>query len=93
MPKNKINFQEIEKTINNIKVLSDTVRSNLQGIDNLITDNVATGQGIWDGASATNYKEKWSILSEKVPTYINMFEEQATNLENYLKIISKTEEE
>ncbi len=93
MPSNKINFQEVEKTINNIKVLSDNVRSNLQGVDNLITDNVATGQGIWDGASATNYKEKWSDLSEKVPTYINMFEEQATNLENYLKIITKTEED
>ena len=47
MPSNKINFQEVEKTINNIKVLSDNVRSNLQGVDNLITDKLPLEFSSW----------------------------------------------
>ena len=56
-----------------------------------LKDNIATNIGIWDGASATAYKNQWESLSEKIPSYITTFEEQAISLSEYSKKMKSTE--
>ena len=66
MKSDKINFNDLENSIKKIEELSDSIRMSLQGADNIIKDNIATNIGIWDGASATAYKNQWESLSEKI---------------------------
>ena len=58
MKSDKINFNDLENSIKKIEELSDSIRMSLQGADNIIKDNIATNIGIWDGASATAYKNQ-----------------------------------
>ena len=62
MKSDKINFNDLENSIKKIEELSDSIRMSLQGADNIIKDNIATNIGIWDGASATAYKNQWESL-------------------------------
>ena len=91
MKSDKINFNDLENSIKKIEELSDSIRMSLQGADNIIKDNIATNIGIWDGASATAYTNQWESLSEKIPSYITTFEEQAISLSEYSKKMKSTE--
>ena len=91
MKNDKINFNDLETSIKKIEELSDEVRLALQGADNIIKDNIATNIGIWDGASATAYKNQWETISANIPSYIKTFEEQALTLSEYSKRMKSTE--
>ena len=82
---NKIEFQTIESKLNNLNTTIDRCTSSLQKMDSLVRENINSGKGIWDGESASQYKNDWENISEEIPKIIELITTQASNLETLLK--------
>ena len=80
----KINFEELDNSLNNIKSLTETIRANLTGIDNIINENINTGVGILDGNSGEVFKKKWELLREDIPSIFDALSIQENNLETFI---------
>ena len=89
---NTINFEELNKSLVNLKLQADIVKDSIIIMNNLVTNNINTGAGIWDGPSASAYKTKWNSLNEELPTFIDDFRKQADNLELFINTMKNTEE-
>ena len=61
-------------------------------MNTLIKENINSGMGIWDSNLASFYRKRWEVLSEEFPTIIYTFNQQATNLENFINNMKKVEE-
>ena len=86
---NKIEKEELENKIGQIKKLSIEVKNSFIKFDDLIDQNVNSGKGIWDGEDAKVYKEEWENQKENIPNIINIYNNQAENIENILKMTSQ----
>ena len=85
-PMNKIEYIELEKKVNQIEELANSVEETFKKIDDLINDNVNSGKGIWDGIDAESFKNEWFNLKENDPAITNIFRIQANNINEVLKI-------
>ena len=84
-----INYNELEKSLNKIKDLSEKVKYNLMCIDSIIEENINSGVGILDGNSGELFKKRWDYLKEDVPSSIETFINQANNLELFISSFKK----
>ena len=83
---NKIEYEELKNKINEVNDLTTKVENNFKKIDNIITENINTGKGIWDGEEAQNFKNEWSNLKENIPNIVDIYKKQAQNIENVLEM-------
>jgi len=89
---NTLNYSAAQQSLNVLKNLAEEVRTNLNNINNLITQNVNTGDGLWDGNSASNFLNNWGDVAKDIPTYITYLENQVENLSEFIKEISTPDE-
>ena len=82
--KEKIDFNELENSLNKIKNIIDNVKNNLTSMDELINENINNGSGILDGNSGELFIQKWEKIKEDIPSSINEIESQANNLETFI---------
>ena len=82
--KEKINFTELEVSLNNIKNLVDKMNHDLTSINTTINEHINSGEGILDGNSGVIFKNKWDEISKDIPTVIGFLKDQQTNLENLI---------
>lgn len=92
MGNNTLNYSAAQASLNNLKQLAETVRSNLVGMNTLIRDNVNSNVGVWDGQSAAAFTGRWDELSNDIPKFCTYLENQADNLAEFLKQISIADE-
>ena len=85
MAGNTLNFSEIEQKLVRIRELGDTVEKALNGISQLINENVNTGKGVFDGTVATQFMSKWQELDRQLPGFIQDIKKQAANVEIAIK--------
>ena len=85
-------FNELDKSLLNLKELTEKVNKNLTNVNALIKDNINTGSGIWDSEQAKLYRERWDVLMEEIPDIIKTFSQQETNLSQFMSNMKKTEE-
>ena len=79
-----INFIELEKSLNRLKNLTESVSRNLTEVNSIVNENVNSGVGVWDSTQAALYKERWNQLSEEFPEIINVFQKQEANLLSFI---------
>ena len=89
---NTVNFDELNKSLTNLKVISESVKNYLTSMNNLVEENINTGSGVWDGPSAATFKTKWNSIKDEIPTFIDDFNKQAENLELFINTMKKGEE-
>ena len=89
---NTVNFDELNKSLTNLKIISESVKNSLTSMNNLVEENINTGSGVWDGPSAANFKTKWNSIKDEIPTFIDDFNKQAENLELFINTMKKGEE-
>ena len=88
----KVAFTELDKSLLNLKELTVKINKNLNDVNILVKDNINTGSGVWDSDMAKLYRERWDALMEDVPDIIKTFQQQSTNLSNFIENMKKTEE-
>ena len=88
---NSINKDKILSNLVEINQLTEQTKTSLNNMDSLIKENKNTNKGIWDGESAEEYLKEWNKLAEEIPSIIEIFEQQATNLNTLLTEIKKAE--
>ena len=88
----KVAFTELDKSLLNLKELTDKINKNLNDVNNLIKEHINTGSGIWDSEMAKLYRERWDALMENMPDIIKTFQQQETNLSTFIENMKKTEE-
>ena len=89
---NTVNFDELNKSLINLKIQAEIVKESLTSMNNLVEDNINTGAGIWDGPSASTLKTRWEIIKDEIPTLIDNIKTQADNLDLFINTTKKTEE-
>ena len=88
----KVEFTELEKSLVTLKQLTEKVDKNLSNVNNLLKENINTGAGVWDSEEAAQYRERWETFMEEFPDIIKTFQQQETNLEQFISNMKKTEE-
>ena len=86
---NKIEYIELENKVKQIEELSNTVENTFKKMDYLVSNNVNSGKGIWDGEEAGNFKNEWEELKESIPEVTNIFRTQANNISNVIEITTE----
>lgn len=84
MSTNTLQYTEVSNAITRIETLTDSVKTTLDNINNLITDTVNTGQGVWDGQSANSFLSKWNDFAYDIPSFVAAFRKQANNVQTIL---------
>ena len=92
MKEENIEFNELEKSLLNIKQLTEKMSKTLESVDGLIKDNINNGSGVWDSQTAELYRSRWDLLSQEFPTIIETFSQQEENLNQFITNMKKTEE-
>ena len=92
MVEENIELSELEKSLLNIKQLTDKMSHILDNVNSLIKDNINTGAGVWDSKTAELYRARWDNLSSDFPTIIQTFTQQEENLNQFITNMKKTEE-
>ncbi len=87
-----VSFTELDKSLLNLKELTEKISKNLDNVNILVRDNINTGRGVWDSDMAKLYRDRWESLMEEFPEIIKTFQQQETNLANFIENMKKTEE-
>lgn len=87
----KLSYSEIQTIIANMRTYGEEMKTNLTGCNNLVKEDVNTGKGIWDGASASQFATKFDALSDQIPTLLQSVFTQADLLEAALKKIAEAD--
>ena len=87
-----INIVELEKSLQNIKELTEKMTRTLVNVNSIIKENVNSGIGIWDSQTADVYRTRWESLMEEFPGIVLIFNQQASNLEQLINNMKKVEE-
>ena len=87
----KLNYSEIQTLIANMRSYGEEMKTNLTGCNNLVKEDINTGKGIWDGASASQFATKFDELSNEIPTLLQTVFTQADLLEAALKKIAEVD--
>ena len=90
--KEAVDFEELNKSLNNIKALTKKMKNSLESIDNLIMDNINNSTGILDGNVANEFLKKWESVREDIPSTIDSINKQELNLEMFLNSMKKENE-
>lgn len=77
---NTLEYGSAKTSLNNLYQYAETVRTNLNKINNMIDEDVNTGIGIWDGESASKFRTNWKVLADDIPQFIDSFNKQVANL-------------
>ena len=91
--KNIIEIDILKTKLTTLEQLTERVSTNLNNMNVVIEETVATGKGIWDGESANQFKASWSSLNEDIPSFIEVFEKQTSNLNIFINKISSVNED
>ena len=86
-----IELAELEKSLINLKTLTEKMGRNLDRVNMLIRDNINSGAGVWDSEAASLYRQRWESLMEDFPKVVETFRQQETNLEQFLLNMKKVE--
>ena len=84
-----IEFVELQKSLVNLKQLTEKMTNNLNNVNTLIRDNINSGVGVWDSDLASSYRVRWESLMEEFPNVISTFHQQAQNLESFINNMKK----
>ncbi|MBR6136563.1 MAG: hypothetical protein IKQ06_00215 [Bacilli bacterium] len=87
-----INIEELEKSLLNIKNLTERMSKNLLNTNQLIRDSINNGSGVWDGEAAGLYRSRWESIMSDFPDVIQTFQKQEANLETFIENMKKVEE-
>ena len=87
-----IEFLELQKSLNNLKQLTEKIDHNLNNVNSLVKDTINSGIGVWDSELAGQYRARWETLMEEFPDIISTFQQQALNLEMFVNNMKKVEE-
>ena len=90
--KETVDFEELNKSLNNIKSSTEKMKNSLGCIDNLIMDNINNSTGILDGNVASEFLKKWEAVREEIPSTIDTINKQELNLEMFLSSMKKENE-
>ena len=90
--KETVNFEVLNKSLNNIKNLTDKMKNSLECIDSLIMDNINNNTGILDGNVASEFLKKWETIKEDIPSSIDAINKQELNLELFISSMKKENE-
>ncbi len=90
--KETVNFEVLNKSLNNIKNLTDKMKNSLECIDSLIMDNINNNTGIFDGNVASEFLKKWETIKEDIPSSIDAINKQELNLELFISSMKKENE-
>ncbi len=88
----KLEMIELEKSLVNLKQLSEKMNHTLTSINTIVKDNINTGTGIWDSDLAADYRARWDTLMDEFPTVLYTFKQQEANLEIFINNMKKVEE-
>ncbi len=88
---NKTEYEALKDKVQQIYDLTIKVEDAFNKLDKLVTENVNSGKGIWDGVDANKYKIEWDKIKEDIPSSINIFKIQADNIEKILSEKNKDE--
>ena len=61
MTGDKLNYSEIQALIKAMRENGTKMKTNLDGCNNLVKEDINTQKGIWDGASASEFATKYEI--------------------------------
>ena len=86
--KNIVEIDKLKTKLTSLEELTERVSTNLNNMNTAIEETVATGKGIWDGESANQFKASWSSVNEEIPSFIEVFEKQANNLNSFINKMS-----
>ncbi len=89
---NELNFEQIKEILADIKTSSEETRTSLQDIDKEIKESVGTNGTAWDGVAATEFRQSWDELAEKIPSFITTVENQVRNISTVIEKMSATDE-
>ena len=78
--KNRLEYEKISNKLNELKELTERVEKNLLNMNELITETVDQGIGIWDGESANQFRTSWSNVENEIPSYVDVFQKQINNI-------------
>ena len=78
--KNRLEYEKISNKLNELKELTERVEKNLLNMNELITETVDQGIGIWDGESANQFRTSWSNVENELPSYVDVFQKQINNI-------------
>ena len=67
MAGDKLNYSEIQALIKAMRENGTKMKTNLDACNNLVKEDINTGRGIWDGASASEFATKFDALSDQIP--------------------------
>ena len=90
--KETVNFEVLNKSLNNIKNLTDKMKNSLECIDSLIMDNINNNTGIFDSNVARKLLKKWETIKEDIPSSIDAINKQELNLELFISSMKKENE-
>ena len=88
-----IEFDPLEKSLLQIKQLTERMAKNLEKVNQVVNENINTGDGIWDSEQASLYRTKWEVAMKEFPIILKTFQQQEANLENFLENMKKVEEQ
>ncbi len=86
-----INFEELDKSLQNLKDLTEKMSKNLVNVNNIIKDTMNSGAGVWDSRTAELYRIRWEALMEEFPEIIQVFNKQSLNLEQFINNMKKVD--
>ena len=87
-----VELNSLETSLNNIKTMTEKLTHSINNINRLIIENVNSGVGVWDSESAEYFRTRWDNLMEEVPTVIEIFKSQESNLDKVVQNMKSIEE-
>lgn len=88
---NTLEYGSAQTSLNNLYEYAETVRTKLTEMNDMIDSSVNTGAGIWDGESASKFRTSWKTLADDIPTYIETFNKQVSNLSTMIEETHKAD--
>lgn len=84
MALNKVEYDAITKKMNDIKGYTADADKSLKAINSLIEQTVGANGTAWSGESAVAYKNSWDGLADRFNSFVQDFDQQATNIQTLL---------
>ncbi len=89
---NQFQILELEKILKVVYRSTEGVRTSLNQMNLLFQDAIGDNGYAWSGEEALRFKAAWNGLVDDIPEYINIVENQATNIELALSKVQEIEE-
>ena len=81
---NKVEYEAIQKKMNDIESYTSDADKTLKSINSLIEESVGASGAVWSGESAVAFKNSWDDLSSRFTSFVEDFRRQSDNIKTLL---------